>query len=118
MEKDKLKRKASLFLTLCSNNYTQAEILQKRECVRCRERHGGICNIRYYNGEIGYYDSTKEIVDFSLYGCMNKELVYNQDGEYTGQIRFNEKLYEYKWVMFGNNILDWDRFCFGFLADE
>jgi hypothetical protein len=71
---DILENKARLFFSLHSNDCDSSlAALQEKECIKCRARHDGICNIQYHKGEIICNLRNGQIIDFCLRGRFTKE---------------------------------------------
>lgn len=95
--------KIKLYCKLHGENIDNLKI--SSQCDKCRKKHNGICNIRYYNHQVLYHLRSKNILQIQ-FSYIPKE--------YVGDCR----LIKIGGLIYRTVEINWDWFCFGFLAPE
>jgi hypothetical protein len=108
---DKFERKVKLWCVLHGNNFDNIRLLQEKGCKECRAKHGGICHIRYYKGQVVYNDMTASIKKIKPVGLFERKSLPDTELSNYRFMLVDGETYRKAFIRIAD-------FCFGFLKDD
>jgi hypothetical protein len=107
---EKFERKVKLFCILHSNNIENIQQAQIKGCSECRARHAGICNIRYYKGQVVYNHKNGSIAKIKPDGKFERKTTPNA-GMFKRFVSIDGEIYHQS-LFYVSDV------CFGFLRND